>query len=154
MRESGVLDLNSPYCYLILCKDFAETCVIAEQDRELVGFLTAYRPSTHPEAVFVWQIGVSEAARGQGLGTAMLLSLLDRDTCRNVAYLEATVTASNVQSRRLFQSVARRLHTRFAEQAGFGEELFPDGRHEAEWLIRIGPLQKSNQRNGEHSEND
>ena len=154
VRESGVLDLNSPYCYLILCKDFPETCVIAEQDLEVVGFVTAYRPPTTPHVVFVWQIGVSETARGQGLGTAMLLSLLERKSCRNISHLEATVTPSNERSLRLFHSLARRLHTRIAEEACFGEELFPDGGHQAERLIRIGPINKLNHTNGEHSEND
>lgn len=140
-RSTRLLDLNSPYCYLILCKHFTDTCVIAEQDREVVGFVTGYRPPTNIYTVFIWQIGVSEAARGKGLGTAMLLSLLQRNSCRNVSHLEATVTPSNVVSKRMFQSLARQLSTQLSEKRFFGSECFPDSGHEPEDLVRVGPFQ-------------
>ena len=140
VRDSGVLDVNSPYCYLILCKSFADTCLVAEQDAEVVGFVTGYRPPSFSNVFFLWQIGVSEAARGRGLGTAMVLSLLQRESFRDVSHLEATVTPSNLPSKRLFQSVARRLQAQLVEHPCFGTELFPDGGHEPEHLIRIGPF--------------
>ena len=151
VRHTGILDLNSPYCYLLLFKDFSDTCVIAERDDEVVGFMTAYRPPQDPDLIFVWQIGVREAARGKGLGTAMLLSLLERPACSEIRYLEATVTPSNHNSFRLFQSLARRLGTQFKSESGFEEEHFPEGGHEVEHLIRIGPIDNPRQRNGEKS---
>ena len=140
MRDSGMLDVNSPYCYLILCKSFSDTCVLAEQDNEVVGFVTAFRLPSSPGVVFVWQIGVAEGARGHGLGTAMVLSLLERESCRDVSHLEATVTPSNLPSKRLFQSVARRLQAQLVEHPCFDTELFPNDGHEPERLIRVGPF--------------
>ena len=154
VRDSGVLDVNSPYCYLILCKSFAETCLVAEQDGEVVGFVTGYRPPGSSNVYFLWQIGVAEGARGQGLGTAMVLSLLERDSCRDVSHLEATVTPSNLPSKRLFQSVARRLQSQLVEHPCFGTEMFPNGGHEPEHLIRIGPFNLSNQKQGGTGGND
>ena len=68
VRDSGVLDLNSPYSYLILCKHFAETCIVAEEAGVIVGFVTAYRPPITPDVIFVWQIGVAQSVRGRGVG--------------------------------------------------------------------------------------
>src|SRR5699024_2622490 len=61
VQESGVLDLNSAYMYLLLSKDFADTCIVAERDNQLVGFATGYRPPKRPDSIFLWQIGIDAA---------------------------------------------------------------------------------------------
>lgn len=155
VSNSGVLDLNSPYSYLILCKHFADTCLLAEQGGQVVGFVTAYRPPVSPEVVFVWQVGVAESLRGQGLGSTLLYSLLDTEACRDASFLEATVTPSNTASLRLFQSLARRLEAGFREEPCFREEHFGGVAHEPEHLVRIGPFHSSNlHRKERNSEND
>ena len=66
VKESGVLDLNSSYMYLLLCKDFSDSCVVAEEDGQLLGFVTGYRPPGRENAIFLWQVGVDAKARGKG----------------------------------------------------------------------------------------
>lgn len=145
--ESGVLDANSRYCYLLLCRDFADTCLVACRDDELLGFVTAYRPPGRPDCVFVWQIGVTETARGQGLASRLLQALVALPACREVRYLEATVTPSNRASRRLFYSFAETLRVPCVLEQGFPAELFGFGDHEEEELFRIGPFADSPQEN-------
>lgn len=141
VRDSGALDLNSPYAYLLVCSHFAGTSVVAEAGGRLVGFVASYRPPPKPETVFVWQIGVDAAARGQGLGGRLLSAVLERPGCRGVRFLEATVTPSNDASRALFEGFARRRGAPCREEPGFGSELFPaDPPHEPEGLLRIGPF--------------
>ncbi|MGA7802718.1 MAG: diaminobutyrate acetyltransferase [Gammaproteobacteria bacterium] len=140
VKNSGVLDVNSSYCYLLLCQDFADTCVVAEMDGKLVGFVTAYRPPTRNDVLFVWQIGVDGAARGRGVASTLLDTLLSLDACRDISYIETTISPSNGPSRALFQSLARRLEVEIAEHDGFAKELFPEGGHEPEHLFRLGPL--------------
>ncbi|MCA9122359.1 MAG: diaminobutyrate acetyltransferase [Planctomycetales bacterium] len=138
--DSGVLDENSHYCYLIICRDFSETCVVAADGSEIVGFVTAYRPPQRSSNIFVWQIGVSEAARGRGVAKRLLHELVALPACRGVQVLEATVTPSNSASRRLFQSFAANLSVPCNIAAGFARELFSDGEHEEEELLRVGPF--------------
>src|SRR5690606_13401955 len=83
IRRSGPLDLNSQYLYLLLCHHFGETCVVAEQDDSLAGFLSAYRPPRQPDTVFVWQIAVDSGFRGRGVAWSMIQHLLQRDACRD-----------------------------------------------------------------------
>ena len=139
VSDSGTLDPNSRYCYLLLCRDFAETCVVAQQNDTLVGFVTAYRPPQRPEALFVWQIAIAPAARRQGLGLRMLEHLLSLPGSTGVRYMEATVTPSNGASRRLFHKLAERLRVSCHVEPGFTAELLGGG-HEEEELFRIGPL--------------
>lgn len=140
VRDSGVLDLNSPYSYLILCQHFAGTCLVAERAGEIVGFVTAYHPPIAPDVIFVWQIGVSQSMRGQGVGLTLLEALARKEAANGVSFLEATVTPSNAPSQALFRALARRFHTACVETPCFSTQLFPEDTHEAEDLFRIGPF--------------
>ena len=70
------LDENSLYCNLLQCRHFAETCVVAENDGGVVGFVSGYIPPRTSNTIFVWQVAVDETARGTGLGKKMLMELL------------------------------------------------------------------------------
>lgn len=135
------LDHNSPYAYLLVCTDFAATSVVAEDESGLVGAVAAYRPPTRPQAVFVWQVGVADRARGLGLGRRMLHGVLAQPANADVTELTATVTPSNEPSLRLFRGLARELGVSCAEHPRFLAEHFPpEGDHEPEDELVIGPL--------------
>jgi len=140
VEASGVLDVNSLYCYLLLCSHFASTCVVAEVRGEVVGFTTGYLLPDRPDVLFVWQVGVHESARGQGLAASMLDYLIARDCCAGVRFLEATVTPTNEPSKALFRSFARRFGTACTERPCFNEGVFGEENHEVENLVSIGPL--------------
>ncbi|APZ41985.1 diaminobutyrate acetyltransferase [Acidihalobacter ferrooxydans] len=137
VENSGVLDRNSAYVYLLLCSHFSDTCAIAEQDDQLLGFVTGYRLPERPQTWFVWQVGVSARARGRGLGKRLLHAVLNRHDDLNT--IEATVSPSNRASRALFGSIARELHAPLRESDGFESHLFPAA-HEDEPALRIGPF--------------
>ncbi|MBB4286836.1 diaminobutyrate acetyltransferase [Roseospira goensis] len=148
-RDSGKLDLNSPYAYMMMGHFFPETCVLAEMDNEPVGSVIGFAPPARPNALFVWQVAVSEQARGQGLASRMIEHLLWTAPLKGQArWLEASVTPSNEPSERLFRAIARR-HGAPCEVAPlFEEDAFPspeeaDATFEAERLFRIGPLRQA-----------
>lgn len=138
--DVGVLDHNSTYAYLIVCRDFADTCIVAERAGRIEGFVTAYRPPARPECIFVWQIGVAPEARGRALAVRILDHLLRSPACDGVGFLETNVTPSNESSRRMFHKFAQQIGASVAELPGFDSSLFPDPSHEPERLLRIGPF--------------
>ena len=81
VRDCKPLDENSMYCNLIQCDHFRDTCVVAELGGEVVGWVSAYVLPYDPSTLFVWQVAVSEKARGTGMGGLMLSSLLQRKAC-------------------------------------------------------------------------
>ncbi len=138
VKEMGGLELNSAYFYVLFCTDFADSCVVAEVDGVLAGFVVGYRPPARSESIFVWQIGVAPWMRRQGLAGRLLEALLDQQH-PPVRWLEATVTPDNEASRSLFRALARKRQTGCEERAFMDASLFPVS-HEAEDLFYIGPL--------------
>lgn len=139
-RDSRRLDLNSSYAYLLWCRDFRETSLVARLDGSVVGFVAGYQRPGAEDTLMVWQVAVDERLRGHGLGAMLIDRLLRRLRPRGVRYLETTVTASNTASNRMFNSLAKRWRTRCRRSELFGSQAFPDD-HETEFLYRIGPFE-------------
>jgi len=140
VTECRPLDENSVYCNLLQCTHFADTCIVAEKDGQLVGFVTGYRVPNEPHIYFLWQVGVAEGGRGYGLARRMAQAILARDTCRGVTELNTTVTPSNEPSRRLFSGLAEAEGAQLTEEPYFQAEHFGPASHEPEHLFRIRPL--------------
>lgn len=140
-RDSGELDLNSPYYYLVFASRFADSSVVACAGERVVGFVTGFLDPAQRETLFVWQVGVDESVRGQGIASRMLDALLARDSCARVTHVDTTVTPSNEPSKAMFRSLARRWHCPVEEHVEFAAADFPvEVRHEPEVRFRIGPL--------------
>ncbi|MGH3435575.1 MAG: diaminobutyrate acetyltransferase [Sciscionella sp.] len=138
-RDSGKLDLNSSYMYLLWCRDFADTTVVARVGATPVGFVIGYLRRTVPDTVLVWQVAVDSSQRGKGLAGALLDSLADRLIERGVRYLDTTITPDNPASIALFESFAKRRSAAIETSAFLRADDFPD-EHEAEQMYRIGPF--------------
>lgn len=138
IANSPPLDLNSVYSYYLLCEHFRESCVVAENQGKVVGFLSAYRIPQNEERLFVWQVVVNRALRGKRIAWRMLESLLARWDQGEVHYVEATVNPSNVASRGLFERLAEQCGTPVHEETFLDATAFgPGAGHESEILLRV-----------------
>lgn len=137
IRDCGPLDDNSMYCNLLQCDHFAETCVVAELDGEIVGWVSGYIVPGEPDTLFVWQVAVSAAARGRGVGKRMLAELLKRDVCRQVRRLKTTITKDNRASWALFGAFAEAVEGAMRREAYFKRDEHFEGRHDTEHLVTI-----------------
>ena len=161
VEQSEALDVNSCYAYLLLCEHFSATCLVADAidaagrpHDELAGFVTAYRPPSRNEAIFVWQIGVAPWARQRQLAKELLMALISQPACQDVERLEATIAPANVASQRLFASFAREVNAEITCVEGFSVDDFggmPKGalEHLPEPLYQIGPIQVGRSRTKE-----
>ncbi|MFP4328569.1 MAG: diaminobutyrate acetyltransferase [Paracoccaceae bacterium] len=131
------LDENSMYCNLIQCDHFRDTCILAEQDGQPLGWISAYILPYDPETLFVWQVAVSSKARGLGLGKRMLAGLLERKECKDVTRLQTTITRDNDASWGLFKSFARQQEAQLDAQAHFTRDTHFRGYHATEHMVTI-----------------
>ncbi len=142
-RDAGSLDLNSAYQYLLWCRDFAATSVVARLDGRLCGFITGYVRPDVPDTLMVWQVAVDPAVRGQRVAARMLNELHRRRVPFGQVFVEATVTPDNAASIALFSGLGRDLGVPVGRTDLFTAEHFPGGSHEPEVLFRIGPAQSA-----------
>ncbi|MCP1336369.1 diaminobutyrate acetyltransferase [Futiania mangrovi] len=140
--KESTLDDNSMYCNLLQCTHFADTCAVAEMDGEIVGWVSGYIPPQEPDVLFIWQVCVSEKARGRGLAKKLILSLLHRPACAEVRRIRSTITADNQASWALFGSVAEKLGTVLTRRPHFTRDNHFDGAHATEHLVTIGPFEQ------------
>lgn len=136
-RDSKVLDLNSSYSYLLWCRDFSATSVVAEVDGRVVGFVSGYTRPSARETLLVWQVAVDHDQRGKAIASRMLSTLMDRTALLGITHLETTISPGNEASIALFTALSRRREVPITRQLLFSPNDFPDG-HEAEDLYRIG----------------
>lgn len=136
VRACKPLDENSMYANLIQADHFRDTCVVAELDGEIVGWISGHMiPNTG--AFFVWQVAVSEKARGLGLGKTMLLDLISRDETQGATELKTTITRDNAASWGLFRSFARDIGGDLTDAPHFEKEAHFDGAHDTEHMVTI-----------------
>lgn len=134
------LDTNSLYCTLVQCAHFSRSCMLAERDGDVIGWVSGYRLPDDPQTLFVWQVAVSPAARGEGLGKALIDALLLAARAKSVRRLQATITESNRASWALFGAIARERGASFTHEEWLarGRELSSES--ESERLVTISPV--------------
>ncbi|MDU8913502.1 diaminobutyrate acetyltransferase [Aestuariicoccus sp. MJ-SS9] len=136
IKACAPLDENSMYCNLVQADHFADTCVVAEMDGDIVGWVSGHMIPDSDE-LFVWQVAVSPKARGLGLGKTMLLELIERDACDGAAQLKTTITRDNDASWSLFRSFARSIGGQLSDEPHFERETHFEGRHATEHMVTI-----------------
>ncbi|HBO13739.1 MAG TPA: diaminobutyrate acetyltransferase [Halieaceae bacterium] len=146
ISECPPLDENSLYCNLLQCDHFAATTVVAEQDGDVVGCISGYLVPARPDTLFIWQVAVGAAARGQGLALRMLQHLLERPACRAVRFMETSITPDNGASWGLFRKLAESQGAPLADSDWFDRDRHFGGAHDSEQLVRIGPFAAAEER--------
>src|SRR5699024_8585098 len=100
----------------------------------VLGFITAFLRPDAPSTLMVWQVGVDDAARGQGLASRMLDYLV---TTTGAQTLETTVTDDNTASNRLFAALAQRHAAQHDITPLSTPRMYP-ACYDSEYLHRIG----------------
>lgn len=136
IRDCKPLDENSMYANLVQADHFRDTCVVAELDGEVVGWISGHMIPSQ-EALFVWQVAVGPSARGLGLGKRMLLELVERDACDDATSLKTTITRDNEASWALFRSFARTIGGALDDEPHYKRDDHFDGRHATEHMVTI-----------------
>ncbi|MDF0599260.1 diaminobutyrate acetyltransferase [Psychromarinibacter sp. C21-152] len=136
IKSCKPLDENSMYCNLVQADHFADTCVVAELDGEIVGWVSGHMIPNENE-LFVWQVAVGSQARGLGLGKKMLMALIAREECAGATHLKTTITADNDASWGLFKSFAKAVGGALTDEPHFTRDDHFDGHHATEHMVTI-----------------
>ncbi len=136
--RASTLDENSLYHYLLWCRDFAATSVVAEFNGIVTGFVTGYLRPDEPGTWFSWQAAVSKDHPEPGLAGRLFIEAVRRAHDQGARVLEATVNPGNRSVIMLLRKLAASLDAPLDISTLFSADAFDDG-HDAEILYRIGP---------------
>ncbi|QFT58874.1 L-2,4-diaminobutyric acid acetyltransferase [Sulfitobacter sp. THAF37] len=136
VRDCKPLDENSIYANVIQADHFRDTCVVAEVDSEILGWISGHM-IPNEDAFFVWQVAVSPKARGLGLGKKMLNELINRDETAEATELKTTITKDNAASWGLFRSFARQIGGTLEDAPHFERDTHFGGAQATEHLVTI-----------------
>lgn len=136
IRACKPLDENSVYANVIQADHFRDTCVVAEVDDEILGWISGHMIPGE-DAFFVWQVAVSPKARGLGLGKMMLNELINRDETEDATKLKTTITKDNDASWGLFRSFAREIGGNLSDAPHFRRDAHFGGAQATEHLVTI-----------------
>lgn len=125
------LDVNSRYCYMLVCNHFRDTSIVTEVAGRIKGLVSGYLGPKNPKRFFIWHVD---------LALRMLKALLTRRGLRHIRFIETTISPSNTASRNLFHRRLAQLQTAISDRPYFDRALFGGEAHEDEHLYRIGPL--------------
>jgi ribosomal protein S18 acetylase RimI-like enzyme len=67
-KEWGDIVIERESIYHILVEHFRETCFIAEDRGQMIGYLLGIRSQSHPEMAYMHLIQVAPKLRGNGVG--------------------------------------------------------------------------------------
>lgn len=133
IKRCPPLDLNSSYLYLLLADHFAGSCILAETDENVVGFVSAYLKPQQPDTLFVWQVAVDSDMRGQQLGSRLLQQLYQQlGSADKVNKLETTISPSNAPSQKLFARFAKSNSLTIRSETYMPAAFFSTGEHNNE----------------------
>lgn len=137
-RDSGELDLNSSYAYVLWCRDFHATSIVASVDGRVCGFVTGYIRPVRPDTLVVWQVAVDAEQRGRGIAAQLLDGLLAR-LAGEVTRMETTISPGNAASIALFTGVAGRRGWQINSEPLFAPADFPDSHEPEDLYILAAP---------------
>lgn len=131
------LDKNSPYCNFLQASHFHQTCLLALQQDEVVGFICAYLRPDDEKTLFIWQVAIDESQRGKGLAYRLLTCLLARDNLKQVTGVETSITQNNTASWKLFEKLDKAYAARGSVRVFLDKTEHFNGLHDTEYLYHI-----------------
>lgn len=133
------LDQNSIYCNMLQVYHFKQTSTVAEgPDGKVWGFVSGYSVPERPRTLFVWQVAVSQKARGMGLGKEMIYDIFRRNN--DLFYIQATVNRENGPSWGMFKKISKDLDSEINLKLLLTKEEHFADEQDDEILIEIGPI--------------
>lgn len=97
------LENYAEHFYKIMFRYFGNSCLVAEFNDKIVGFVMGFRSQVDNEKFFLWQIGVFSYHRGQEIGKMLLDEFEKAGKNLGCKRVEVTVDPNNPASQKLFE---------------------------------------------------
>lgn len=124
---------HQEHVYKIMSDHFNRTFLVAKDrsknsNAEILGFILGILSQTHKGQLFIWQVGVSEKARGMHIGSRLLEYMIEITAVEEkYESIMATVETDNIASQKLFERQGFTISSSFYREKG-QELIIADGK--------------------------
>ena len=109
VQELRPLTQHTPYTYWNLLNNFGNSCFIAIDNEQPIGFITSH-PTTNPASEwFIWQAGILPDYRGQGLIDELQDKVIEVAKDYGAVAMRTSIKVDNPRSLGAFTRMATRL---------------------------------------------
>lgn len=120
------------YIYWMLGKYFPSTCLVAERDDQILGYIGALCAG-EKQKIFVWQIAVKANIRGQEIGRKLLENIVVAAGNLGICQLEIAINDKNIPCKRMVEKLVRDFGGTITEK----ETYYNEGFNETVYCIHI-----------------
>lgn len=125
--EPFVASYNN-YIYWMLGKYFPSTCLVAEENGQILGYIGALL-SAEKQKIFIWQIAVKPEERGRRIGRKLLKRILLVAGDMGIMQLEIAINDENIPCRHMVEKLVQDLRGTITKKekyqdAGFCETVY------------------------------
>lgn len=124
------------YIYWMLGKYFPSTCLVAEKNGQIIGYIGALL-SMEKQKIFVWQIAVKSNERGQQIGRRLLENIVTAAKKMGIDELEIAIDDENIICRCMVKKLVQDLEGTITEK----EKYRGEGFRETVYCVFIGKNQ-------------
>lgn len=110
---------HTRYTYWNLFRNFAESCFIAVNENQLIGFITSHPTTSPPNEWFIWQAGIMPEYRGTGLIDNLQDRVIEVARQSGALAINTSIETDNLRSLGAFSRMAVRLGTTMDEVIRF-----------------------------------
>ncbi|WP_304508617.1 GNAT family N-acetyltransferase [Anaerotignum sp.] len=111
------------YIYWMLGKYFPSTCLVAEENGQVLGYIGALL-SAEKRKIFIWQIAVKSEERGRQIGRKLLQSVLLTAGDMGIMQLEIAINDKNSSCRHMVEKLVQDLQGTITEKERYQDEGF------------------------------
>nr|WP_163502630.1 GNAT family N-acetyltransferase [Halomonas socia] len=115
-KSTDQLDRYPEYFYLLWCRDFKGTSLIAKKDHVLAGFIIGYIRPEDPATLLIWQQAMSPKILNRGTGVRMLYYLTKKCVSNGTRFIEATIDPKNQPAERTLLGISKKFNTKIKKR--------------------------------------
>ena len=108
IKDCHPLGFHTLYTYWVLAYHFKELTFVAEENGNLVGYISGLESKRFKNTWFIWQIGVIPSFRGSGLSQKLLKHFFEKAKENYIRYIQVTIDPNNLASLKCFKRFVRK----------------------------------------------
>ena len=131
------LERHTGFTYWVTFNFWGDTCFVATEGDEIVGYASGVGAGTSPDLIYIWQVGVAERYRGNGLSRRLISKVAEAAREKGFRRANVSIAPDNAASLSAFRRVAADLGHEL-EAAGEVSFRDPEGHSVEEVLYSFG----------------